>query len=139
MLDLLKRCPMEFSCKQTKVMFTLSFSHQNILCASLRSNKCVEYISFLIKHLQSCFFLIFVCLLPHCLCRCIAALHCMLPPPTVHQGNSRKQVSGMRFLSTTCLHLCILMRMHHTNKTGTHSKKHCSTAQVVVKNSKGDR
>lgn len=46
---------MLFLCKQTKVKFTFSVTHQNSLCASLTSNKCVQCISFLIKHLQNQF------------------------------------------------------------------------------------
>ncbi len=47
---------MEFSCKQTKVMFAFSVTHKNTLRISWRSNKYTEYISFLIQHLQNhCF------------------------------------------------------------------------------------
>ncbi len=45
-----KRCPVEFSCKQIKVMFTFSVTHQNPFCVSLCSNKGVKCISFLLKH-----------------------------------------------------------------------------------------
>ncbi len=41
------RCLVEFSCKQTKVMFQFSVSNQNALCVSLTSNKHVKCISFL--------------------------------------------------------------------------------------------
>lgn len=46
---------MEFSRKQTKVMFTFSVNTK-IDCESLRSNKCVECNFCFIKHLQSQFF-----------------------------------------------------------------------------------
>ena len=76
-----------------------SVTHKNALCVSLRSNKHVECISFLTKHLLSQFLSIFLfkhcshpCLLAcglllHCLRWCIAAyLGPVLPP--VDQWNS---------------------------------------------------
>lgn len=58
---------------------------------------------------------------------CIAMFLCMLRAPTVDQHNSLKRVSGMCRALPMCL--CIITcpcAVPNTNKTWTHSWKHCS-------------
>ncbi len=47
---------LEVFLQKTKVMFTFSVSHQNTCCVFESTNKHVDRISFLMKHLQSHFF-----------------------------------------------------------------------------------
>ncbi len=53
-------CSRQSNTIQTKDMFLFSVSHQNTLCVSLSSKKCIEHISSLIKHSQSHFLSILV-------------------------------------------------------------------------------
>jgi len=79
-------------------MFTVF--HQNTLCVFLRSNKCVECISFLRDHIQSLFLeelALFITMFVSLQSSSSLPLfvHCYVtwhrPPPTVNKWNSIKQ------------------------------------------------
>lgn len=79
--------PCGVSCKQTKVMFMFT-----PLCESLRSDKCVAYISILINHLHRRYFERFVCL-HACLLACSRLL--------LHPGQRS---------TSNCWHFCLQQR-----------------------------
>lgn len=58
-----QRCPLRSSCKQAKLLFTLSSTHQNRLSVSLRANKNDELPSIPLKRLKSYFWNTVTCIL----------------------------------------------------------------------------
>lgn len=98
-------------------MFTFKVSNQNSLCFSLRSNKCDECISFIVK-VFNMFTSLFTCLCSSLLLHCLSsvATHpCMLRLPTVNRWNSVKPATGMCIVSHACVNVNI-------NYMGTNSK-----------------